>query len=178
MRTTCPSSITGERCIVSDTTTRSPTRRPTGSAYAISAPPIEMSMTSTSAGAASETLATRPRQPTGVRAWARRSTSASFPRSAPRFHHPVRVNRYGPAVADRFDAAYYRRFYGRRPVHDRHRIGQLATAVLALAAWWHLPVRSVLDVGAGKGYWGSWLASSHLRVRYHGIDASPYACQI
>ncbi len=61
-------------------------------------------------------------------------------------------------MADRFDAAYYRRFYGRRPVHDRHRIGQLATAVLALAAWWHLPVRSVLDVGAGKGYWGSWLA--------------------
>jgi len=87
------------------------------------------------------------------------------------------VNRYGPAVADRFDAAYYRRFYGRRPVHDRHRIGQLATAVLALAAWWHLQVRSVLDVGAGKGYWGSWLASSHPRVRYHGIDASPYACR-
>jgi hypothetical protein len=78
---------------------------------------------------------------------------------------------------ERFDAEYYRRYYGRRPVHDRRRIGQLATAVLSLAAWWRLPMRSVLDVGAGKGYWGDWLAAHHPRIRYHGIDASRYACR-
>jgi 2-polyprenyl-3-methyl-5-hydroxy-6-metoxy-1,4-benzoquinol methylase len=80
-------------------------------------------------------------------------------------------------VPDRFDAAYYRRFYGRRPVHDRKRIGQLAGAVLGFAGWWRLPVRSVLDVGAGKGYWRDWLAEHRPRVRYHGLDVSEYACR-
>ena len=56
-------------------------------------------------------------------------------------------------TSDRFDAAYYRRFYGDRPVHDRKRIALLATGVLSLAAWWRVPVRTVLDVGAGKGFW-------------------------
>ena len=77
----------------------------------------------------------------------------------------------------RFDAAYYRRFYGPKPVHDRRRIGLLAEGVLALAAWWKVPVRSVLDVGAGKGYWRDWLADARPSVRYHGIDVSEFACR-
>ncbi len=79
-------------------------------------------------------------------------------------------------MAERFDAAYYRRYYGRRPVHDRQRIAQLGEGVLSLASWWRIPIRSVLDVGAGKGYWRDWLASTRPRVTYHGIDASEYAC--
>jgi trans-aconitate methyltransferase len=79
--------------------------------------------------------------------------------------------------AGRFDAAYYRRFYGRRPVHDRRRISHLATGVMSFAAWWRIPIRSVLDVGAGKGYWRDWLEATHPRVRYTGIDASEYACR-
>ena len=78
---------------------------------------------------------------------------------------------------EHFDAAYYRRFYGRRPVHDRRRIAQLATGVTSLAAWWRIPVRSVLDVGAGKGYWRDWLATEHPRVHYHGLDVSAHASQ-
>ena len=78
--------------------------------------------------------------------------------------------------AERFDAAYYRRFYGDRPVHDRRRIALLASGVASLAAWWHVPLRSVLDVGAGKGYWRDWLAVERPRVRYHGIDVSEHAC--
>ena len=77
----------------------------------------------------------------------------------------------------RFDAAYYRRFYGPKPVHDRRRIGLLAEGVLALAAWWRVPVRSVLDVGAGRGYWRDWLADERPSVRYHGIDVSEFACR-
>lgn len=77
----------------------------------------------------------------------------------------------------RFDAAYYRRFYGDRPVHDRKRIALLATGVTALAAWWRIPVRSVLDVGAGKAYWRDWLDAERPSVRYHGIDVSEYACR-
>jgi 2-polyprenyl-3-methyl-5-hydroxy-6-metoxy-1,4-benzoquinol methylase len=78
---------------------------------------------------------------------------------------------------ERFDAAYYRRHYGRRPVHDRQRIGQFAAGVVSLAAWWRIPIRSVLDVGAGKGYWRDWLTANRPRVRYHGIDASEHACR-
>jgi hypothetical protein len=81
------------------------------------------------------------------------------------------------AVPERFDAAYYSRYYGRRPVHDRRRIGQLAQGVLALADWWRVPVRSVLDVGAGKGYWRDWLSTNAPRVTYHGIDVSEHACR-
>ena len=76
----------------------------------------------------------------------------------------------------RFDAAYYRRFYG-RTVHDRRRIAHLGEGVVAFAAWWRIPIRSVLDVGAGKGYWRSWLETAHPTVKYHGIDASEYACK-
>jgi trans-aconitate methyltransferase len=81
-----------------------------------------------------------------------------------------------PSLAGRFDADYYRRFYGRRPVHTRRQIASLGEGVMALASWWRIPLRSVLDVGAGKGYWRDWLAASHPRVTYHGIDASDYAC--
>jgi len=78
-------------------------------------------------------------------------------------------------MTERFDAAYYRRYYGRRPVHDRRRIAALAEGVFSLAAWWRIPIRSVLEVGAGKGYWRDWLESTHPRVSYHGVDASEYA---
>jgi len=81
------------------------------------------------------------------------------------------------ASTERFDAAYYRRFYGQHPVHDRRRIGQLATGVFSLAEWWRIPIRSVLDVGAGKAYWRRWIEVHRPAVRYHGIDASEHACR-
>src|SRR3954447_16776705 len=127
-------------------------------------------------------LATRARKLIVVRGCARRSTAAPMPRPL-----SVLTSRSGDpcegtvaVVPERFDAAYYRRFYGQRPVHDRRRIGQLAAAafrvargapaVCGVAGWWRLPIRSVLDVGAGKGYWGDWVAANRPRVRYHGID--------
>lgn len=79
--------------------------------------------------------------------------------------------------SERFDAAYYRRFYGRSPVHDARRIAQLASGVLSLAAWWRVPVRSVLDVGAGKGFWRDAVVAIRPSVRYHGIDVSAHACR-
>ena len=79
--------------------------------------------------------------------------------------------------SQRFDAAYYARFYGRRPVHDGKRIALLATGVTSLATWWRVPIRSVLDVGAGKGYWRDWLTAERPRVHYHGLDVSEYACR-
>jgi trans-aconitate methyltransferase len=78
-------------------------------------------------------------------------------------------------MSDRFDAAYYSRFYGRRPVHNRKQIAHLAEGVMSFAKWWRIPIRSVLDVGAGKGYWRDCLANSHPTAKYHGIDASEFA---
>jgi trans-aconitate methyltransferase len=76
-----------------------------------------------------------------------------------------------------FDAAYYRRFYRDRPVHDRRAIGHLAAGVLGFCDWWGMPVRAVLDVGAGTGMWRDWLARHRPRVRYRSIDISEYACE-
>jgi hypothetical protein len=78
---------------------------------------------------------------------------------------------------ERFDAAYFRRFYGRRPVHNARRIALLGAGVVSLASWWHIPIHSVLDVGAGKGYWRDWLAATHPKVKYHGLDISRHACR-
>ena len=78
---------------------------------------------------------------------------------------------------ERFDAAYYRRWYGRRPVQTPARIGHLADATLALAQWWGIPIRSVLDVGAGPGWWGRHLRDAHPKVRYTGVDVSAHAAQ-
>lgn len=80
-------------------------------------------------------------------------------------------------TSERFGAEYYRRFYGRQGVHDARRIAQLATGVFSLTAWWRIPIRSVLDVGAGLGYWGRWLAAERPKVRYHGLDVSEHACR-
>jgi len=86
------------------------------------------------------------------------------------------VERSDEPRAERFDKAYYRRFYRDAPVHDRRRIAQLAQGVLGLAGWWGLPVRSVLDVGAGPGFWRDWFATNKPGVRYRSVDVSEHAC--
>ncbi len=79
-------------------------------------------------------------------------------------------------TGQRFDAEYYRRFYGRHGVHDRRRLGHLATAVHETCAWWEVRPRSVLDVGAGTGMWRDWYRLNHPKVRVVSIDNSEHAC--
>lgn len=76
----------------------------------------------------------------------------------------------------RFGSEYYQRFYGRGGVHDKKRIGQLATAVHNMCAWWGVTPRSVLDVGAGPGLWRDWYGQNHPEVRVLSTDISEYAC--
>ena len=76
-----------------------------------------------------------------------------------------------------FDGEYYARFYEDDPVHTQAKVAQLATAVHSLAQWWDLPVRSVLDIGAGPGYWRDWYAANHPGVRYRSTDISEHACR-
>lgn len=75
-----------------------------------------------------------------------------------------------------FDGEYYARFYGDDPVHTRDRIAHLASAVHSLAQWWDLPVHSVLDIGAGPGYWRDWYARNAPEVEYVSTDVSEHAC--
>jgi SAM-dependent methyltransferase len=79
--------------------------------------------------------------------------------------------------SDRFNAEYYRRWYGRSPVQSAKKIGALADATLSLAKWWGIPMRSVLDVGAGHGWWGRHLATAAPHIRYLGTDISAHACE-
>jgi SAM-dependent methyltransferase len=81
------------------------------------------------------------------------------------------------ATTREFDAAYYRRFYDGGRVHDEAKVGALISGVLGFAAWWDVPVRSVLDVGAGLGFAGRWLAAHRPDIRYRGIDVSEWACR-
>jgi trans-aconitate methyltransferase len=76
-----------------------------------------------------------------------------------------------------FDAKYYSRFYGKGGVHGKRRIADLATSVHHMCKWWGLNVRSVLDVGAGPGFWSNWYRAEHPRVLVHSTDISEHACK-
>jgi len=75
-----------------------------------------------------------------------------------------------------FDEGYYLRFYGDGGVHDRQRIGHLASAVHGLCTWWGVPPSSMLDVGAGLGMWRDWYRTHHSLVKTLSIDISEHAC--
>lgn len=75
-----------------------------------------------------------------------------------------------------FDEPFFKRFYSSTPVHSRRKIESLATAVHNMCAWWDVGISSVIDVGAGLGYWRDWYTSNHPRVKVRSIDVSEHAC--
>lgn len=78
---------------------------------------------------------------------------------------------------ERFDAGYYRQFYGKGGVHDRRRIAHLASGVLGMCSWWGVRPKSVLDIGAGPGLWRDWFRDNHPSIRLVSTDVSEYACR-
>ncbi len=78
-----------------------------------------------------------------------------------------------------FDAEYFDRFYERKNtrVYDTKKVADLARGVVSMIRWLGGDVRTVLDVGAGAGFWRSYLKANERGVRYTSIDASPYACE-
>lgn len=79
---------------------------------------------------------------------------------------------------ERFDAAYFDRFYEARTtrVYGPAEIAHLAHGVSEMVAWFGGELRTVLDIGAGPGLWRDWFAANKPSVRYVSTDASPYAC--
>jgi SAM-dependent methyltransferase len=46
-----------------------------------------------------------------------------------------------------------------------------------MADWLGVEIRTVLDVGAGPGFWRSWFRRHRPDVRYLSTDFSPWACR-
>lgn len=80
---------------------------------------------------------------------------------------------------ERFDAAYFDRFYESKKtrVHGKAQVARLARGVTELIAWFNGDLHAVLDVGAGPGLWRDWFAAHKKGVRYVSTDVSPYACE-
>ncbi len=79
----------------------------------------------------------------------------------------------------RFDAAYYRRYYldPRTRVYSRQRHARLVAGVVSLVEWFGAPLDSVLDVGAGLGWWRSWLERHRPGVRVVSTELEPEICK-
>jgi SAM-dependent methyltransferase len=80
---------------------------------------------------------------------------------------------------NRFDAAFYNRFYldpGTR-VTTRQEMRQRARAVAALTAHLQIPVRRILDAGCGLGWMRAPLLRAFPRARYVGLEVSEHLCR-
>ena len=81
--------------------------------------------------------------------------------------------------SSRFGQDYYQQFYHQRrnPVHTALQVARLAQGVDSLCSWWGVDISSVLDVGAGPGYWRDWYVENRPGVRVLSTDFSEYACE-
>jgi len=79
-------------------------------------------------------------------------------------------------------AAYNRAYFDKWYRHPGHRVvtaaktSRKAHLALAVAEYYlERPVRTVLDVGCGEGQWQPVLKKLRPRLKYTGVDPSPYA---
>lgn len=81
--------------------------------------------------------------------------------------------------SNRFDAAFYRRFYGNRrtrvisPLQMQRRAAAIAAAVKQI----ELPVRRILDAGCGLGLMRGTLLEAFPTATYTGIEVSEHLCK-
>jgi trans-aconitate methyltransferase len=78
---------------------------------------------------------------------------------------------------ERFDQSYYEQFYKKNPVHTPQNVAQLAQGVDAFCRWWNVPPKSVLDIGAGPGFWRDWYRTHHPKTKIVSTDISEHACK-
>lgn len=79
-------------------------------------------------------------------------------------------------MSNRFDAAYYRRFYEspRTRVTTQARMEHRAATVAALVRELELPVKRILDAGCGLGWFRAPLLEAFPDATYVGLEVSPY----
>ena len=79
----------------------------------------------------------------------------------------------------KFDKGYYRRFYNypRIRVSDMKEFAVLGDFVCAYLRHLGQPVRRVLDIGCGLGFWHDAVARHYPNARYTGVEISDYLCE-
>jgi SAM-dependent methyltransferase len=82
-------------------------------------------------------------------------------------------------MRQQFDETYYRRFYldPRTRVYDRRQHAKLVAGVVNLVEWFGVTLSSVLDVGAGLGWWGAWLKRHRRSVEVLSTELDPEICR-
>jgi SAM-dependent methyltransferase len=82
-----------------------------------------------------------------------------------------------PARQKAYDEAYFTKWYRdpRTQVHTPDAVRRKVRMVAAVAEYFlRRPLRSVLDIGAGEGVWGTELRRLRPGIRYLGVDPSEY----
>ena len=80
---------------------------------------------------------------------------------------------------ERFDAAYFNRFY-RNPktrVATPGEVRAQANFIASFLRYLDVPVRSILDIGCGLGHLLNALGAAFPRARTEGVEASSYLCE-
>ena len=80
---------------------------------------------------------------------------------------------------EKFDKEYFDRFYERPETRasSPEEFASLTRFVLAYLEYLEIPVREVLDLGCGLGRWKDALERHDSKIRYIGVDVSPYLCR-
>lgn len=83
-----------------------------------------------------------------------------------------------PATAPTFDAGYYRRFYLRPATRamSQPETERRAAVVASLVAQHEIPVKRILDMGCGLGWFKEPLLSVFPKAGYTGVEYSEYLC--
>jgi SAM-dependent methyltransferase len=82
-------------------------------------------------------------------------------------------------MSDRFDAAYYRRYYEspRTRVATQAQMERRAANVAELVRQLDVPVSRILDAGCGLGWFRAPLLKAFPDATYLGLEVSPYLCE-
>ncbi len=80
---------------------------------------------------------------------------------------------------ERFDASYYRRFYMHAATRamSKPETERRAVLIAALVAQLEIPVKRILDVGCGLGWFKKPLLKTFSKARYEGVEYSQYLCE-
>ncbi len=81
-----------------------------------------------------------------------------------------------PAVT--FDAEYYQRFYisPKTRVYSQAKHAQLVAGVIHLSEWFAGPIQTVIDMGAGVGWWRDWLRQNRPHIKYRSFEYQQDTC--
>jgi trans-aconitate methyltransferase len=84
-----------------------------------------------------------------------------------------------PVATQQFDAAYYRRFYLHAATRamSKPQTEQRAAMLAGIVAELQIPVRRILDMGCGLGWFKQPLLNVFPKAHYTGVEYSEYLCR-